>query len=226
MMPCYFQGCSNAGETKEHIPPKAFFPIGQNINLLKVPSCKEHNNDKSQDDIYVLAHICLNASPKNRAREIFQKKVVPQLGYNEDAFRKTLIRDAVPMTDGAVRYKVDSGRLDRFFSALSFGIVYKACNESLPVDYVTRHVYHNFLDDEESAEERLFRQMIFASYQQQQPLDILDFGEINAQNTAIYSAKIFGVQGFRSSITVTHEFFGTFHVTSMLTKRPPSYSGE
>lgn len=131
-MNCYCQGCSQPGKTKEHIPPKSFFPKDQRDQLLTVPSCEVHNNSKSTDDMYVLAQICMNASPRNRAREIFIERVVPQLGHNSDALRRTLSSDSEPMANGAVRYLVDSSRCDRFFSALSFGIVYKASGRQLP----------------------------------------------------------------------------------------------
>lgn len=62
-MQCYYQGCTNKGTTKEHIPPKSFFPEGEKEQLLTVKSCPIHNNKKSTDDQYVLAHICMNASP-------------------------------------------------------------------------------------------------------------------------------------------------------------------
>jgi hypothetical protein len=54
-MSCYYQLCTRNPDTKEHIPPKSFFPIDQRNQLLTVPSCEEHNNEKSSDDTYVLA---------------------------------------------------------------------------------------------------------------------------------------------------------------------------
>lgn len=48
-------------------------------------------------------------------------------------------------------------------------------------------------------------------------MQVLDFGRVNAMNATVYSVKIFGIPGFQSSITVVHEFFGVFRVTSMLT---------
>jgi len=36
--------------------------------------------------------------------------------------------------------------------------------------------------------------------------------------TTVYSIKIFRVLKFKSSITIVHDFFGVFRVTSMLTK--------
>ena len=134
-MSCYYQGCQRRGTTREHIPPKSFFPNDQRNQLLTVTSCELHNNSKSSDDIYVLAQICMNASPSNRSREVWTQCVLPQLDYNGEALRKTLTNDAVLLPSGAVLYKVDTARFDRFFDALSYGIVFKACGQSLPTEY-------------------------------------------------------------------------------------------
>ena len=48
-------------------------------------------------------------------------------------------------------------------------------------------------------------------------MDFMTFGEPDARNKRIYTVTIFGIPEFKSSITVIHEFFGTFKVTSMLT---------
>lgn len=45
---CY--ACDQVGDTKEHVPPKCFFPKDQRENLLTVPSCKKHNCRKSSSD--------------------------------------------------------------------------------------------------------------------------------------------------------------------------------
>jgi hypothetical protein len=95
-MTCYYQGCTQRGTTKEHIPPKSFFPKDQRNQLLTVPSCELHNNAKSSDDIYVLAHICLNSSQSNQSRDVFIERVVPQLDFNSDALRKTLVAGSIP----------------------------------------------------------------------------------------------------------------------------------
>jgi hypothetical protein len=222
-MYCYFQGCSERGTTREHIPPQAFFPSDQRDQLLTVKSCDRHNNKKSSDDFYVLAQICLNASPRNRSREIFLKSVVPQLGHNGDALRQMLSRDAQSLHEGVVIYKVDIERVDRFFTALSCGVIYKSCGRALPAEYDIRHVYHNFLDKTETAEGKMMKQALFDFYSSQ-PSDILNFGHVKALNTTVYSVKVVGVPGFGGSITIVHEFYGTFRVTSMLTRNFSSVS--
>lgn len=223
---CYFQGCGSAGVTKEHIPPRSFFPDGRREQLLTVPACKVHNNDKSTDDQYVLAQICLNTSPANESRDVFLGKIAPQLGFNENNMRKLLAKDARVLDGGAVAYPVDAERFDGFFDALSFGLVFKAANESLPPRFKTGHVYHDFEQEDLDATEIALRRGLLAKYHgepNEKVLLSLDFGQVKTLNKTIYSARIFGVPNFASSITIAHTFFGTFRVTSMLTAPWPAW---
>lgn len=68
---CYC--CEKTATTKEHIPPKCFFPEPKHLpenspnyrkNLITVPSCFEHNNYRSKDDEYAAAVIILNSESK------------------------------------------------------------------------------------------------------------------------------------------------------------------
>lgn len=47
---CYF--CGKTSTSNEHVPPRNLFPKGQKYryNLITVPSCDEHNSDKSDLD--------------------------------------------------------------------------------------------------------------------------------------------------------------------------------
>lgn len=175
MKACYYQGCSKAASTREHIPPKAFFPAAERYQLLTVPSCAEHNNAKSGDDVYVLAHISMNASPTNGAREVFIERLKSQLGRNGDALRKTLAAGSVRLPGGAVAYKVDTPRFDRFFTALSFGIIHKSCGARLPDAYRAGHVYHNFVREGEARQEAELNEALYDFYSGK-PMDILNFG--------------------------------------------------
>lgn len=215
-MTCYFQGCTEKGITKEHIPPRSFFPDGEKVQLLTVKSCEKHNNAKSKDDLYALAQICMNASPSNRAREIFMNKVCPQLEHNNNAFRKKLADGAVPLGNGSVKYKVDVARLADFFTALSCGIIYKSCDGSLPANYEMSHVFHNF-QGESDPQIRAIEDAINTFYSGI-PMDFMEFGGSDTRNERIYTVTIFGIPKFQSGITIVHNFFGVFKVTSMLTR--------
>lgn len=45
--------CCAEGTTREHVPPKSFFPLRYRANLVTVPSCRAHNHDQSLDIEYV-----------------------------------------------------------------------------------------------------------------------------------------------------------------------------
>ena len=57
---CY--ACDNDATTWEHSPPRGFYPRGKSRRtgknyrdgLIVVPSCSEHNNEKSKDDLYTM----------------------------------------------------------------------------------------------------------------------------------------------------------------------------
>ena len=215
-MKCYFQGCDNKGITKEHIPPRSFFPKGEKEQLLTVKSCEIHNNRKAIDDQYVLAQICMNASPSNRAREIFLKKIKPQLAHNDGAFKKLLSKGAIALKDGTVKYPVNTQRFNDFFTALSCGIIFKTCNKQVPQNYSIHHQYPNFSTDQ-GENESLQMLETFEKFMSTEPTNVLDFGKPNTQNERIYSLKVFGIPNFNSSVTIIHLFYGKFKVISFLT---------
>lgn len=63
---CYW--CGKLATSREHVPPKCLFPERKDIykvydksfrhNLITVPSCDEHNMEKSREDEYLMA--CLS----------------------------------------------------------------------------------------------------------------------------------------------------------------------
>ncbi len=214
-MNCYFQGCTEEGVTKEHIPPRSFFPEGERLQLLTVKSCKAHNNDKSTNDLYVLAQICMNASPNNRAREVFMERVAPQLSHNNYALRRMLRKGSVQVP-GGVSYPVDVARFDEFFTALSCGLVFKSQKSPLPANYKIGHIYHQFAG--EGDEELRAIEAAIGHFYEGPPLNILTFGKPETRNERIYTVEIYGMPRFHGSITIVHKFFGVFKVTSMLTR--------
>jgi len=214
---CYFQGCGRSAINKEHIPPKAFFLPDRRVQLLTVPSCEEHNNSKSKDDLYVLAHVLLNVSPAERARDIFRMRVVPQLNHSNGAFRRLLTKDAVPLGGGAVAYMADIARLDCFFSSLACGIIFKIAGAPLPANYEIRHIYHNLGDAAANPEVAQVEDTIEKSYANV-PNTVFSFGDAKTFSEDVYKVKVIGSPDFLTSVTLVHQFYGSFRVTSMLTR--------
>ena len=64
--------------------------------------------------------------------------------------------------------------------------------KALPVVYTTGHVYHDFHDEAESAEEKMLKQVLLDFYSGE-PMAIMDFRRVNALNSTVYSVKVFGV---------------------------------
>lgn len=68
---CYW--CGKLATSKEHVPPKCLFPEDKDIkniydhsfrnNLITVPSCDEHNLEKSHEDEYLMT--CLSGRVSN-----------------------------------------------------------------------------------------------------------------------------------------------------------------
>src|SRR4028119_384032 len=82
---CYC--CEQTATTKDHIPPKCFFPEKKYLSsnspdyrshLITIPSCSEHNNSRSRDDEYTAAVIVMN-SESELAFTMFKSKWVQTL---------------------------------------------------------------------------------------------------------------------------------------------------
>ncbi|MCY7276563.1 MAG: hypothetical protein LH702_23230 [Phormidesmis sp. CAN_BIN44] len=87
---CYC--CEKLATTKDHIPPKCFFPGKKQpssgspdyrVNLITVPACAEHNNSRSIDDEYTAAVVIMN-SRSDLASTMFKSKWVHTLLGRED----------------------------------------------------------------------------------------------------------------------------------------------
>lgn len=214
MKKCYFQGCQDIPVTVEHAPPKSFFPKDKRKNLITVPSCTEHNNVKSNNDIYVLAQVTMNSSPRNNAQSIFMKSIAPQLEYNQEALRKILADGSRKRWLGGWTYKVDGKRIDDFFDALCFAIYAKFAGEPLPKNYRVSHVYHNLKDCKVFSRHWMFK--IFCSFMYKYVLKkSRPEGQVKCENESVYISEIFGLHG--RPLTITHVFYGHFQVSSFLT---------
>lgn len=235
MAKCYFPGCESHANTKEHIPPRSFFPDSKKINLMTVKSCKIHNNEKTKDDIYVLANICVNsiASGNNDALEIFESRVKPQLIHNNNSLFKKIFKN-MSKQNSEYKFQVDSERLDSFFDCLVHGVLYKKTKKKINIEhYRVRHLYMN-LDEQDENGDRHKGFSLMKEFWRSNLLDdsaaadILEFKAMDAHghNQDIYKVKIIGAdflqalesENYESSISVIHEFYGHFIVVSALTR--------
>jgi hypothetical protein len=85
--------CEAVASSREHVPPKCLFPETKDIgdlnlrkNLITVPSCDQHNSEKSKDDEYLLLGLTLNIINNGTALRHLQTKI-----------RRTLVRNPMLM---------------------------------------------------------------------------------------------------------------------------------
>jgi hypothetical protein len=71
---CY--ACELLATTKEHAPPRSFFPAGHRHNLITVPSCALHNNDNSMDVEYARGVVTSMFGTNLIAEQHFNDKVL------------------------------------------------------------------------------------------------------------------------------------------------------
>lgn len=79
---CYM--CKKTATSREHVPPKCLFPEQKDLptgidlrkNLITVPSCDEHNTEKSKDDEYLLYAIVMNIANNGTAFRQFSTKIL------------------------------------------------------------------------------------------------------------------------------------------------------
>lgn len=217
---CY--RCSSAATTKEHFPPRCFFPKGSGLNLqLKtVPSCTTHNNDKSGDDQFLLAHICLNASKgPGLPREIFNRSISPQLERSFN-FRASIAEDAKHFTDGTAHYKVDLDRFDNFFDHLCWALYFE--RYELPFDDTTHSINHVYFSlHTEDSQELGVRTMLASTIDtfRKEYNDRISSYEAAKVTESVYANQVIDPIGAGGSITIIHTFYGIFEVVSMLSKK-------
>ncbi|MDB9513108.1 hypothetical protein PN499_18100 [Kamptonema animale CS-326] len=138
---CY--ACERTATTRDHIPPKCFFPEKKYLpsnssdyrsNLITVPSCSEHNNFRSRDDEYAAAVIVMN-SKSDLAFTIFKSKWVQTLLRREAVLGKRIFSTArnarvisinngllIPYDTLAITYEVE--RIERVIESIARALYY------------------------------------------------------------------------------------------------------
>jgi len=121
---CY--ACDQAATTKEHAPPRSFFPEGgRGLNLIKVPSCKVHNCDISLDVEYVRNSI-VSAAGLNERGEL----LIDAAKRSFDHSPKLLERTFESFTDHSREeqvgtYQFNLERVDKVMTAVAQALHYR-----------------------------------------------------------------------------------------------------
>ncbi|MCB9073033.1 MAG: hypothetical protein H6623_05395 [Bdellovibrionaceae bacterium] len=210
---CY--ACETQSTSREHFPPKSFFPEkGKGLQLKTVPSCDLHNGKKSLDDQYVLTHICLNTSRNgsNLPAKRFLESVLPALNRSPK-FRKMLAIGAKELDAGAKAFRVDIKRFDSFFDQLVRAIYFDRFDCRLDgTRFKIHHHYPSFEGNKSS--ESISETMEGFTKEHSQSVTTVDSDKVDED---VYRYQLIAFGGSQGSITLMHTFYGVFKVVSLLT---------
>ena len=120
---CYF--CGNEATTREHVPPKGFFPKNQRRNLITVPSCSIHNTQKSGNDEYFRLLIAAQVWPE-LPKEL-QDTIVRSF-KRRPALARKLVQNSVNENNGFFHYDAEHERLYASLESIGRGIIFREFN--------------------------------------------------------------------------------------------------
>ena len=143
MTKCYM--CDDEAKSSEHIPPKCLFPEIKDLpegfdlrkNLIKVPSCDEHNLKKSGDDEYLLFVLACNISINNAGLHHWATKI--RRAMQKRPTKKRIFKELKPIVYNGTytaTFNVDIERLNKQFDHIARGIYYHHFHERwiYPID--------------------------------------------------------------------------------------------
>lgn len=131
--------------TRDHIPPKSFFPQPRPKNLITVPCCVECHRGFTQDDEYL--RNLLNFADGNErhpaAKQLRSKGIRSLYDSNKRGYTKSFFNNVNP---GWVRYAngmiapgatmtLDDKRIEDVIERIVVGLFWKETNIYLPPDY-------------------------------------------------------------------------------------------
>jgi hypothetical protein len=124
--------CDAPATGVEHVPAKCFFPKGQRINLITVPSCDLHNNATSKDDEYTRGIIVSCSGNNKLALSHWRGDVRKGYIHSPKLFLKTFREQK----DHSFFH--DRSRIDSIMIKIAYGLYYhtfKKVWNSTPVPY-------------------------------------------------------------------------------------------
>jgi hypothetical protein len=120
---CY--ACDQPATTKEHAPPKSFFPPGKRNGLITVPSCSIHNCDNAADVEYVRNAIVFHAG-LNETGALLIDTAKRSFDHSPALFKQTFQSFMVRSTDEkAATYKADLNRVKAMMTAVVQALHYR-----------------------------------------------------------------------------------------------------
>jgi Tfp pilus assembly protein PilF len=133
---CY--KCGKPAVGLEHVPPKCIFPEAKDLgkdyrkNLIKIPSCAEHNQDKTEEDEFfmltITPHVGNNfegyLQTKTKVKRAFGKKKPDYFNTILENHKSVIIEDSDGDEHLFYTGKMDHERMDKYIELMVSGLFY------------------------------------------------------------------------------------------------------
>ena len=134
---CY--ACDEPATSREHSPPLVFFPeapdVGADhrVNLIRVPSCRAHNESRSEDDAYVAYMVCVCLENNNVALSQVASKVKRAIAKDPGVVARMFEGASPTEVDGVptAAVKMDLVAFRRVMTDVARGLFFYCTGEKL-----------------------------------------------------------------------------------------------
>ena len=118
--------CDAAATSEEHAPPECFFPEDSRRNLIKVPSCAEHNEANSKDVEYVRNVVSTQHGTNDAASKIFEK-TKRSFEHSPRLMARTFrgLRTVTVQGEETGAFRVDLARHRRVMRAIAYALYFR-----------------------------------------------------------------------------------------------------
>lgn len=132
---CYL--CEAEKFSMEHVPARCFFPEEPEYrkDLIKVPSCQQHNENTSKDDEYVRNIICMSIGNNSVAFKQFIDKVIKSFQHSPALQSQTLHNSQKVYVEEeqclqqTFAFQIDRDRFDKVMKKIGYALYYHEYNK-------------------------------------------------------------------------------------------------
>lgn len=197
MPKCYM--CDEEGTTKEHVPPRSFFPPGYTVNLFTVTSCKAHNLENSPDVEYIRNILTTHYATNDVAQALFQGKVRRSYEHSPKLFKSTFKNTEAAKVEGddTAAVALDVARFKKVMSAIAYAVYFKENGRTFSGNWT---IYSPGIELDAPARHKETVELVFKSI------------TFNEQPTSNPDAFAYGVSTLGDRVVYRLIFYGGFVV--------------
>lgn len=222
---CYECGATLDKEslTKEHVPPKSFFPKSDRDSLITVPACVKHNGGKSDDDEYFFQIICMQIQANEKGQDIATNKAVRGVLRNRkitkdlasNATQVYIDEDRTGQLKPTFAFKFDDEKLDNSISSICKALYYYEFHKVFIGDIKTYYEFQISLDEDSIKQNQEFEKI--------RHLINKNFSNIEkkGKNQDVFYYQVMEIpKGLEFSLAIRLCFYGGVGIVALLKKKP------